>query len=70
MNLTVTLVDFIGVTLEDVQGARHGGVGCECELCGKLTNLEDDWIMRLGSFYYPGGLNKRDEIKRKARSGY
>ena len=70
LNLTVTLVDFIDVTLEDVQGAGHGGVGCECELCGKLKNLEDDWIMRLGSFYYPGGLNKRDKIKRKVRSGY
>ena len=56
--------------MEDVQGAGHGGVGCECGLCGKFKNLEDDWIMRLGSFYYPGGLNKRDEIKRKARSGY
>ena len=69
-NLTVTLLDSMDVTMEAVQGAGHGGVGCECELCGKFKNLEDDWIMRLGSFYYPGGLNKRDEIKRKARSGY
>jgi hypothetical protein len=58
------------VTLEEVQGAGHGGVGCVCGLCGALKNKEDNWIMRLGTFYYPGGLNKRDEIKRKVRSGY
>ena len=36
-----------------------------CQLCSRLKNIEDDWIMRLGTFYYPGGLNKRDEIKKK-----
>ena len=70
MNLTVTLLDYMDVTQEEVQHAGHGGVGCECGLCGALKNKEDDWIMRLGTFYYPGGLNKRDEIKKKVRSGY
>ena len=70
MNLTVTLLDSMDVTLEEVQRAGHGGVGCECQLCSRLKNIEDDWIMRLGTFYYPGGLNKRDEIKKKVRSGY
>ena len=70
MNLTVTLLDSMDVTQEEVQRAGHGGVGCECHLCNCLKNIEDDWIMRLGTFYYPGGLNKRDEIKKKVRSGY
>ena len=70
MNLTVTLLDSIDVTLEEVQRAGHGGVGCESQLCSRLKTLEDKWIMRLGTFYYPGGLNKRDEIKKKVRSGY
>ena len=35
-NLMVTLLDSMDVTMEDVQGAGHGGVGCECELCGKF----------------------------------
>ena len=35
-NLTVTLLDSMDVTMEAVQGAGHGGVGCECELCGKF----------------------------------
>ena len=70
MNLSVTLLQSIYVGQEEVQAAGHGGVGCECQLCGKMKNFEDDWIMRLGTFYYPGGFNKRDEIKRKVRSGY
>ena len=60
-----TLIDFLDVTLEQVQQENHGGVGCVCTLCRKLKNLEDTWMMRLGTFYHPGGLNKRDEIKRK-----
>ena len=70
MNLTVTLLDSMDVTQEEVQRAGHGGVGCECQLCSRLKKIEDDWIMRLGTFYYPGGLNKRDKIKKKVRSGY
>ena len=69
-NLTVTLVDYLDVTMEEVTDAGHGGIGCMCELCDQLKDIEDDWIMKLGTFYYPGGLNKRDEIKRKVRSGY
>ena len=69
-NLMVTLVDYLDVTKEEVNIARHGGVGCLCDLCKKLKKLEDSWIMRLGTFYFPGGLNKRDEIKKKVRSGY
>ena len=60
----------MGVTKEEVQHAGHGWVGCECGLCGVLKNKKDDWIMKLGTFYYPGGLNKREEIKKKVRSGY
>ena len=41
-----------------------------CTLCGKLKELEDTWIMRLGTFFHLGGLNKRDEIKRKVRASY
>ena len=69
-NLSVTLLDYMDVTEEEVQTAQHGGVGCVCSLCRKLKNLEDNWIMKLGCFYHPGGLNKRDEIKNKVRSKY
>ena len=69
-HLSVTLLDYMDVTEEEVQGAQHGGVGCVCTLCRKLKNLEDNWIMKLGCFYHPHGLNKRDEIKNKVRSKY
>ena len=69
-HLSVTLLDYMDVTEEQVQTAQHGGVGCVCELCRKLKNLEDNWIMKLGTFYHPFGLNKRDEIKNKVRSKY
>ena len=54
MNLTVTLLESMDVTVEQVQGAGHGGVGCEYQLCVDLKDI--DWtmrIMRLGTFYYP-----------------
>ena len=69
-HLQVTLVDYLDVTKEQVQEADHGGVGCTCTLCGKLKEKEDTWIMRLGTFFHPGGLNKRDEIKRKVLASY
>ena len=69
-HLTVTLLDYMDVTEEEVLAVKHGGVGCICPLCRKLKNLEDNWIMKLGCFYHPHGLNKRDEIKSKVRSKY
>ena len=69
-NMKVILLDFMDVTMEQVTEENHGGVGCVCTLCEKLKSLEDTWIMRLGTFFHPGGLNKRDEIKRKVRATY
>ena len=39
-NLSVTLLDFMDVT--EVQTAQHGGVGCVCQLCKQLKELEDN----------------------------
>ena len=49
-NLSVTLLDYMDVTEEQVQTEQHGGVGCVCQLCKKLKELEDNWIMKLGCF--------------------
>ena len=38
-NLTVTLLDSIDVTLEDTQGAGHGGVGFECVNVWKINKF-------------------------------
>ena len=69
-NLKVTLVDYMDITKEEVAREMHGGVGCMCSLCQKLKEKEYSWNMKLGTFYYPTGLNKRDKIKKKARSSY
>ena len=69
-NLSVTLLDYMDVTEEELAAAAHQpGAGCTCKLCSKLKRLEDRWIMRLGSFYFGSGLNDRDEIKQIVRTG-
>ena len=67
-NLTVTLVDYHDVTMEDLLMANHEkGPQCKCRHCQKLKELEDFHILRLGSIFGPSALNRRDEIKNKAR---
>ena len=68
-HLELTLLDYMDVTGEELQQAGHkGGPGCICKLCAKLKRLEDGWIMKVGSYFYPSGLNSRDEIQQKART--
>ena len=33
----------------------------------KLKNVEDNWILKMGTFYGTWGLNDRDEIQSKTR---
>ena len=46
-NLSVTLLDYMHATEEQVSTAQHGGVGCVCQLCKQLKELEDNWIIKL-----------------------
>ena len=58
------------LTKEELQAAKHKlGPGCMCDLCNRLKNLEDSWILKLGTFFWPHGLNTRDEVKQKVRTG-
>ena len=43
-----------------VNKAGHGGLGRLCKICKKMKNLEGSLIMKIGCFFHPGGLNKRD----------
>ena len=54
-DLSVTLLDYLDGDEEQVKEEGYGGNGCECKLCSKLKNIEDDWIMTLGTLNYPGG---------------
>ena len=52
------------------EAAEHiQGPQCRCTECGKLKDLEDKWIMRLGT-YEDKGLNDRNEIKSKCRGQF
>ena len=65
--LKITLIDFMHTSNMKLQTANHvPGPQCRCIECGKLKDLEDKWIMRLGT-YEGMVLNDRNEIKSKCR---
>ena len=69
LNLSVTLLDYYDTTKEKLEKAKHEpGPQCRCDECQNLKDLEDKWIMKMGSFYGKSVLNKRDEVKAKTRS--
>ena len=64
--LDFTLLDYYDTTEERLRLAQHvSGPKCRCLECKKLKNLEDFWILKLGTFY--DGFNTRDEVKAKSR---
>ena len=66
--LSFTLIDHYDTTEEKIQNAGHvQGPKCRCQECTNLKNLEDQWILKMGSFYGISGLNSRDEVKSKTR---
>ena len=66
--LSYTLIDYIDVTKEALLKAEHvPGPKCRCQECSRLKDLEDQWIVRMGTFYGESGLNSRDEIQSKTR---
>ena len=66
--LNFTLVDYIDFMDDDLRKAGHeGGPKCRCWACSKLKDLEDQWILKLGTFYGDWGMNERDEIQSKTR---
>ena len=69
--LDFTLIDFFDTTEEQLKKAKHvPGPKCRCIECQKLKDLEDKWILKMGSFYGKPGLNGRDEIKSKTRANW
>ena len=65
----VILLDFMDVTMNQVNEENHGGVGCVCKLCEKLKGLEDNWIRRLVTFFSVEDLT-RGTLKRKIQPTY
>ena len=68
MTLGFNLIDFYDTTGSKLLEAGHvPGPKCRCKECNTLKDLEDRWILKMGSFYGISGLNSRDEIKNKTR---
>ena len=68
MTLSFSFLDFYDTTGEKLLVAGHvPGPKCCCKECNNLKDLEDRWILKMGSFYGISGLNSRDEIKNKTR---
>ena len=64
--LDFTLLDFYDTTQEKLNLAGHvPGPKCRCRECENLKSIEDNWIMKLGTFYH--GFNTKDEVKSKSR---
>ena len=64
--LVFTLIDFYDTTKEKLERAGHvPGPYCQCKECGHLKDLEDRWILKMGTFYGSSGLNSRDDAKNK-----
>ena len=65
--LVFTLVDHLDTTEDELQQAGHiRGPQCLCSVCQKLKELEDNFILKSGTFY-SHGLNTRDQVAGKAR---
>ena len=70
-SVRVTLLEKMRTSKEKLKTANHKpGAGCRCTECGKLKQMEDKWICRLGTFHGEFGLNTRDEIVKKNRVVY
>ena len=56
------------VSEEELQQVMHEkGPKCRCSACSRLKDIEDQWILKMGTFYGESGLNERDEVQAKTR---
>ena len=47
------------VSKEELREAGHvKGPKCRCDQCGKLKEIEDKWILKMGTFFGEEGLNE------------
>ena len=71
MGLSIKLLDSYDTTEEKLLVEGHvPGAKCRCKECNHLKDIEDRWILKLGTFYGDSGLNTRDEIKSKTRGNW
>ena len=60
LTLSIKLIDFYDTTEEKLVAADHGpGPKCRCGECIHLKDLEDRWILKMGTFYGDSRLYTR-----------
>ena len=69
--MVFTLIDFMNVTLEELQKADHEkGPKCRCSACSRLKDLEDQWILKWGlSMVRVGSMKGMKFVQRLALTG-
>ena len=66
--LTFTLLDYYETSSVRLATAGHKpGAACRCHECNGLKDLEDKWILKVGSCFGKSGLNERCEVVNKTR---
>ena len=65
--IRVSLVDFMDTTIVKLGEAGHRKGNCRCSECDRLRQLENKWILRLGTFYGESGLNERNILDSAVR---
>ena len=64
----MTLLDFYDTCQETLSKVGHiPGASCRCTECNGLKEVEDKWILKVGSCFGKTGLNERCEIVNKTR---
>ena len=63
-HIKVTLVDGFQASHSDLTKKGHDFrvKNCHCIFCNKLNRLENEWIMKMGLFQGPLGLNSREDL--------
>ena len=66
--LSLTLLDYYDVSSDSLSRAGHKpGAACRCKECNALKDIEDKWILKVGSCFGKSGLNERCEVVNKTR---
>ena len=65
-NSQLYVVDYLDMT-EDKRPGLQANHSANVDHCGKLKNLEDFHILRPRTMFGKSSLNRRDEIRNKAR---
>ena len=65
--LTFSLLDYYDTSHDKLSEVGHKGGACRCSECDALKDIEDRWILKVGSCFGQSGMNERSEVVNKTR---